>query len=128
MPFELIRRKEGEMSQKQDIRHQHTQYSLNSYGHLCIREFDDEQPGYGYRCELGGGENCNNMESFKTHGCMTHSCPHYRTVKLPGEEHLLVLDHVTTSSLINFIFENRSTYEFKEFIKQLIKSNKELPF
>ncbi len=41
MPFELIRRKEGEISQKQEIRHDNTQISINDWGHLVIREFDD---------------------------------------------------------------------------------------
>lgn len=40
MPFEIIRRKEGEMSQKQEIRHENTQVSINDWGHLVIREFD----------------------------------------------------------------------------------------
>lgn len=41
MPFEIIRRKEGEISQKQEIRHDNTQISINDWGHLVIREFDD---------------------------------------------------------------------------------------
>jgi hypothetical protein len=126
MSFELIRRKEGEMSQKQEIRHQHTQFSLNSYGHLCIREFDDKQPGY--RCKLGGGWACDNEEAIKARACIACSCQHYRPVEMSSEEDILVLDHITTRSLINFIFENRSTHEFREFIKQLINRNNELPF
>jgi len=43
MPFELIRRKEGEISKRQEIRHSNVQISINDWGHLCIREFD--KPG-----------------------------------------------------------------------------------
>jgi hypothetical protein len=43
MPFEIIRRKEGEVSQKQEIRHRNTQISINDWGHLVIREFDEPQ-------------------------------------------------------------------------------------
>jgi hypothetical protein len=124
MPFELIRRKEGEMSQKQEIRHQHTQFSLNSYGHLCIREFDDSQPGYA--CELGGFKNCNNNEAIAAGGCCGFSCCHYKQATLPGEEHLFVLDRTTTDGLIQFIFQNRSTYEFRELLKGVVKD--QLPF
>jgi hypothetical protein len=41
MAFEFIRRKEGETSQKQEIRHKNVQISINDWGHLCIREFDE---------------------------------------------------------------------------------------
>jgi hypothetical protein len=126
MPLEIIRRKEGEKSTKQEIRHEHTQFSLNSYGHLCIREFEDECPNYD--CELGGLKDCDNEDAVSVKGCCGMPCEHYKYVSLPGEEHLVVLDQKTTDGLIKFIFENRSTFELKQFIKELIKNNKELPF
>jgi hypothetical protein len=124
MSLEIIRRKEGELSQKQEIRHEHTQFSLNSYGHLCIREFEDKKKGYA--CDFGGFEKCINSEAKAANGCTGYSCMYYKSVLLPGEEHLIVLDQKTTDGLIKFIFENRSTYELKELLKGIIKS--ELPF
>lgn len=125
MPFELIRRKEGEPSQKQEIRHEHTQFSINSYGHVCIREFDN--PRVESDCGIGR-ENCTKentlCKDFREGG---YQCENYKIVHI-DDEHLLVLDKPTTDGLIKFIFENRSTCEFKEFIKGLIKNNKELPF
>lgn len=41
MAFEIIRRKEGEMSDKQTFRHDNTQISINDWGHLVIRQFDN---------------------------------------------------------------------------------------
>jgi len=41
MAFEFIRQKEGEESYKQEVRHRNTQISINDWGHLCIREFDE---------------------------------------------------------------------------------------
>lgn len=121
--MEIIRRKDGEKSTKQEIRHKNTQFSINSYGHICIREYDDEQSGYA--CELGS-ENCDNEKGGNV--CFGHSCCHYKASMLPGVEHLLVLDQKTTDGLIKFIFENRSTFELKQFVKELIKNSKELPF
>lgn len=88
MPFEIIRRKEGEMSEKQEIRHSNVQVSINDWGHLVIREFDEPK----------------------------------------GEEHLIVLDQETTSRLIQFIFSIRNTYEYKEFLKEIIRKSCDLPF
>jgi len=34
MAFEFIRRKEGEESYKQEVRHRNTQISINDWGHL----------------------------------------------------------------------------------------------
>jgi len=125
MPIEIIRRKEGELSQKQEIRHEHTQFSLNSYGHLCIREFD-EPKGMGECGFKGGRETCaTGYERVCKDG--SYQCEHYKVARI-DEEHLVVLDQKTTDGLIKFIFENRSTYEFKELIKELIKNSKELPF
>jgi hypothetical protein len=127
MSFEIIRRKEGELSQKQEIRHSHTQFAINSYGHLSIREFNDAQKGYA--CELGGrngGNGCVNEKAISEKGCIGLGCTHYKQVMMPGEEHLLVLDQKTTNGLIEFIFKNRSTYEFMELLKGIVKT--ELPF
>lgn len=124
MSLEIIRRKEGEMSQKQEIRHEHTQFSINSYGHLCIREFDEQQPGCA--CELGEFKNCNNDEALSLNGCCGPSCVRGKRTMLPSEEHLIVLDQKTTNELIQFIFSIRSTYELKELLKDIVKS--ELPF
>jgi hypothetical protein len=126
MAIEIIRRKEGELSTKQEIRHQHTQFSINSYGHLCIREFDTPPINIGYSC-LIGRENC--AKDGITRACRdgNHVCEHYKEIGT-SDEHLIVLDKKTTEGLINFIFENRSTHEFKELIKELIRKNKELPF
>jgi hypothetical protein len=51
MPFELIRRKEGEMSQKQKVRRKNVQISINNWGHLVVREFDE--PEWKTDCEIG---------------------------------------------------------------------------
>ena len=125
MALEIIRRKEGEMSQKQEIRHECTQFSLNSYGHLCIREFD--KPKRGHQCDLGCIENTNNCTEKDENGsCCCISCDHYKIADVLPEEHLIVLDQKTTNELIQFIFINRSTYEFRELLKGIVKS--ELPF
>jgi len=120
MPIEIIRRKDGELSQKQDIRHEHTQFSLNSYGHLCIREFDEPKT-----------ENyCDRIVCAKDGimgPCWEDKCEHYKLAR-SDDEHLVVLDQKTTDGLIKFIFENRNTFELKQFIKELIKNSKELPF
>jgi hypothetical protein len=124
MSLEIIRRKEGELSQKQEIRHECTQLSLNNYGHLCIREFDKQH--IGYACELGEFKNCVNNEAIAAGGCVGCSCMCYKSVMLPSEEHLIVLDQKTTNELIQFIFTIRSTYELKELLKGIVKN--ELPF
>ena len=127
MSLEIIRRKEGELSQKQEIRHEHTQFSLNSYGHLCIREFDG--PHRDVYCGLPGGRvECAKDGPSKVCKDRNYECEHYGNM-LDGEEHLVVLDQKTTDGLIKFIFENRSTYEFKKLLTVLINNNKdELPF
>lgn len=123
MPAEIIQRKEGGLSQKQEIRHQYTQFSLNSYGHLCIREFDD--PITNNHCSINY-QKCPNICEDYVKGIR---CEYYKDkVDRKNTEHLIVLDQKTTDGLIKFIFENRSTYEFKEFIKNLINKSSELPF
>jgi predicted transcriptional regulator len=117
MSLEIIRRKEGELSQKQEIRHEHTQFSINSYGHLCIREFDD--PRMVNDCKIDNEGNCN--ERF----CINDKCEHYKPSRV-DDEHLIVLDQKTTNELIQFIFSVRSTYELKELLKGIVKT--ELPF
>ena len=117
MPLEIIRRKEGEISEKQQIRHRNTQFSINSYGHLVIREFDGTQTSL--RCEL---EKC----SETSRACL--GCEHMKNFENPGEEHLIVLDQETTSKLIQFIFSIRNTYEYKEFLKEIIRKSCDLPF
>lgn len=129
MALEIIRRKDGELSQKQEIRHECSQFSLNSYGHLCIREFD--KPLKGYRCEMGdevaeiaGTDKCAGKDEEGHFNCCT--CDHYKLMDVLGEEHLVVLDQKATNELIQFIFSVRSTYELKELLKGIIKN--ELPF
>ncbi|MGE5631348.1 MAG: hypothetical protein ACM3TR_09665 [Caulobacteraceae bacterium] len=125
MSLEIIRRKEGEMSQKQDIRHENTQFSINSYGHLSIREFD--KPYYRWCCEMGCIENtdkCTGKDENGNYDC--HACEHYKNLLIQPAEHLIVLDKTTTDNLIKFIFENRSTYELRELLKGIVKD--QLPF
>lgn len=125
MPFELIRRKEGEISQKQEIRHKNIQISINDWGHLVIREFDE--PHKELQCELGGGNNCvhRDPEAGNKECC---SCLHYKYLIVYPEEHLIVFDQQTTNRLINFIFSVRSTYELKKLLKDLIGNKDSLPF
>ena len=125
MPFEIIRRKEGEISQKQEIRHKNTQISINDYGHLVIREFDD--PRSEGDCSIGR-ENCAKEGNKVCRDFVTnYQCEHYKIART-DEEHLIVMDKETTDRLIKFIFENRSTYEFRTLLKELIKKCAELPF
>ena len=57
-----------------------------------------------------------------------YQCPNYKITRA-NDEYLIVLDKATTNGLIKFIFENRSTYEFKRLLVVLIKDNEsELPF
>ncbi len=84
MAFEIIRRKEGEMSDKRTFRHDNTQISINDWGHLVIRQFDN-----------------------------THN----------SDEYLIVLDKETTERIIAFIFSIRSTFEFRNLLKDLISKN-----
>jgi hypothetical protein len=124
MPLEIIRRKEGEESQKQEIRHSKTQFSINSYGHLCIREFDETNKKY--VCTYGR-EKCYEEANGQERVCMAGNtlCEHYKLVPM-NDEHLIVLDKQTTDDLIRFIFSIRGTFEFKELLKEIIR--KELPF
>jgi hypothetical protein len=90
MPAEIIFRKEGEDTKKIEVRGQNTQISINSYGHLAIREFTGNT-----------------------------------------QDQLIVFDQATTEQIIHFIFKNRSTLEFKQLLKDLIRikvKDDELPF
>jgi len=117
MSFELIRRKEGEISQKQEIRHKNIQISINDWGHLVIREFDD--PQISRECNSG---KCIDPEK----SC--YKCDHWKTTRI-DDEHLIVFDKATTEKIINFIFSIRSTYELKQLLKSIIeKKIDDLPF
>lgn len=126
MSFEIIRRKEGEVSQKQEIRHRNIQISINDWGHLVIREFDEPQ----LECDCGiGRENCVKEGTKVCRDFATdYQCEHYKTVR-KDDEHLIVFDQQTTNKIINFIFSIRSTQEYRNFLKALIdKRNIDLPF
>lgn len=125
MPFEIIRRIEGEMSQKQEIRHSKVQISINDWGHLCIREFDE--PEYTYDCEIGR-ENCPKEGERVCRDYLNdqYQCEHYKITR-EDDEHLLVFDRETTEKIIKFIFSIRSTFEFKELLRKIIETNG-LPF
>lgn len=127
MSFELIRRKEGEISQKQEIRHKNIQISINDWGHLVIREFDE--PQLIDDCEIGRMDCYTKYNGTKV--CKDYAsgyqCEHYKTAR-KDEEHLLVFDQQTTNRLINFIFSVRSTYELKKLLKDLIGNKDSLPF
>lgn len=111
MPFELIRRKEGEESQKQKIWHSKVQISINDWGHLCIREFDNPQKDG--HCTIGR-ENCQKDETSVL--CCDYAtgykCEHYRITRA-DDEHLLVFDKETTDRIMNFIFSIRSSFDMK---------------
>lgn len=126
MPFEIIRRKEGEISQKQEIRHKNVQISINDWGHLCIREFDE--PKTSGACEIGR-ENCSKDGTKVCRDFATgYQCENYKVTRTDNE-HLLVFDKATTDRIINFIFSIRSTYELKQLLKAMIdKRSNELPF
>jgi hypothetical protein len=98
MSFEIIRRKEGETSQKQEIKHEKTQVSYNDFGHLCIREFDSEK--HETECAIGR-DNCDKGD----HVCWSmagYKCEHHRTVRADAE-HLVVFDTKTSRQIISFI-------------------------
>jgi len=124
MSFEIIRRKEGELSQKQEIRHNNVQISINDWGHLVIREFD--KPRYKELCEYDR-EKCL-IENNATKVCKTenYKCEHLKEKRV-DDEHLIVFDKETTGKIISFIFSIRSTYEFKQLLKDIISKNG-LPF
>lgn len=126
MPLEIIRRKEGEISQKQEIRHKNVQISINDWGHLCIREFDE--PQLKFHCEIGH-ENCANGKTTAVCRDLVggYQCKHCKEIR-SDDEHLIVFDKTTTEKIINFIFSIRSTYEFKQFLKDLTDKKNELPF
>jgi len=122
MPFEIIHRKEGEMSQKQEIRHSNVQISINDWGHLVIREF--EKPTDTKKCRLGDSDNCN--KNIIGGNCW--NCEHYKTITTPGEEHLIVFDRATTDRIIDFIFSVRTNNLMKQLLENILKGNYELPF
>ena len=128
MPFELIRRKEGEVSQKQEIRHKNVQISINDWGHLVIREFDEPQKNW--ECKYGY-EKCIIENNGTKKACVDYStgyqCEHYKTIR-KDDEHMLVFDQQTTNRLINFIFSVRSTQEYKSFLKSILDKHIDLPF
>ena len=126
MAFEIIRRKEGEISKKQEIRHSKVQISINDWGHLVIREFDE--PQVSGNCEISR-ENCakegtrvciDNLSGYK--------CEHYKITRI-NDEHLIVFDKATTDKIINFIFSVRSTFEFKQLLRSILdKRSDDIPF
>jgi hypothetical protein len=125
MAFELIRRKEGEATEKQEIRHSNVQISINDWGHLVIREFD--KPRISGDCEIGR-ENCAKEALVCCDYESGFQCEHYKTTRA-DDEHLLVFDRATTERLINFIFSIRSTHELKQILRALIeKQGGEMPF
>lgn len=79
MPAEIIFRYESEDTKKIEVRGENTQISINSYGHLVVREFTGNT-----------------------------------------RDQLIVFDQATTEQIIQFVFKNRSTTEFKQFLKDLI--------
>ena len=127
MSFEFIRRKEGEMSQKQEIRHSNVQVSINDWGHLVIRAFD--KPEYEENCEYGR-EKCEEKngtmicETFPKGYC---KCEYLKKIRV-DEEHLIVFDKATTDRIINFIFSIRTPNFMKQLLENILKGNYELPF
>lgn len=119
MSFEFIRRKEGEVSQKQEIRHSNVQISINDWGHLCIREFDD--PYFEDKCQYGC-EKCTEENEGKQvcEDVFTgYKCKHLKPERT-DDEHLIVFDRETTEKIIRFIFSVRSTYELKQLLKSMV--------
>lgn len=99
MSLEIIRRKEGELSQKQGIRHEKTQISYNDFGHICIREFDTERQ----ESECGiGVENCDKESRLCYDYSIVEQCKNHKFVRT-DDEHLIVLDQKTSRQLINFV-------------------------
>lgn len=91
MSLEIIRRKEGEISQKQEIRHEKTQVSYNDFGHLCIREFGE--PHMQRIC----------VREESPDEC-PGSCMDCNKTELQGsEEHLIVFDTKTSRQIIDFV-------------------------
>ncbi len=79
--FEIIRRKEGELSHKQEIRHDNVQVSYNDWGHLVVREWDKDASRI-YPIVAGLNE-IGDLEK--------------------GEEHIIVFDKDTSQRIINFL-------------------------
>ena len=100
MPFELIRRKEGEFSEKQEIRHSNVQVSINDWGHLCIREFDESNEQY-YCLKY------NKLPKDVETSCCTRDicegCDYFTKKTISGEEHLIVFDKRTTDRILEFV-------------------------
>jgi len=119
MAFEIIRRKEGEMHEKQQIQHEYVQVSINDWGHLVIREFDD--PIMDKACCGVGPENCEKYRSQSEYAC--NNCEHYKLTRT-DDEHLIVFDKATTDRIIDFIFSIRSSHELKQLLKDMIEKKK----
>jgi len=116
MAVEIIRRKEGELSQKQDIRHEKTQVSINDWGHLVIRCFDTS------RVEndcLIGTENCT-KEDHLCWNISGYRCENYKSVRT-DDEHLVVFNQTTTNRIIDFVNKQNPSYEFMQFLKEMAK-------
>ncbi len=103
MPFELIRRKEGEFSEKQEIRHSNVQVSINDWGHLCVREFDNNKREY-FCEEYKQFVNYSTNPPEKLCGRQFCNCCKNLIEKVvAGEEHLIVFDKSTTKRILRFI-------------------------
>lgn len=126
MAVEIIRRKEGEMSEKQTIRHDKTQVSINDWGHLCVRLFDPLERRL-LKC-IQPVENDDGVRacSVGDRECFSCSSAVYDDVQC-NSEHLIVFDVATTNRIIDFIKKQNPAYDFIQFLKELAKSNG-LPF
>ena len=94
--LEIIRRKEGELSQKQELRHDKTQVSYNDFGHLCIRGFGEVMVGR--KCKINASETICANNSMK---CI--ECADYQKETEYPEEHLIVFDAKTSRQIIEFV-------------------------
>jgi len=124
LAVEIIRRKEGERSQIQDIQHEKSQVSINDWGHLAIRFFDSPIMDYG--CKVGR-DNCPKKDGLCLDFITNHECENYIPSCRTDDEHLIVFDQATTNRIIDFIKKQNPSYDFVQFLKELAKSNG-LPF
>ena len=131
MAVEIIRRKEGEYSQKQSIRHEKEQIGINDWGHLVVRmhngtskrvicHLPTEKTEHGYAA-------CTHMNYPQPFCC--GDCKHAEYMDVQDEEHLIVFDRDTTNRIISFIQKMNPSHDFIQFLKQMAnKKADDMPF
>ena len=99
MAFEIIRRKEGEVNQRQEIRHDNTQISINDWGHLVVREFNFNS----IKTTCKQDERSDRNPEFVCPQAYCDTCNQLEKETIYGEEHLVVFDKRTTERILRFV-------------------------